>query len=71
MSKTINKLGKPSYTLRLTVDPNPVPTPKMKSTWAEWDRLCYKDFNMPYDALSDKQKTQFHFNMNTGVYKNE
>lgn len=71
MSKTTRKYGKPQYTLQLTVDSNPVPTPKMKATWNEWDKLCYKEFNAPYDAITDKQKTQFHFNLKAGVYKND
>lgn len=55
--------------MRLSMDVNPEPTDRMKSDWAFLDAVAKKVFNKPYDALKSVQKSDLHFNLNLGMYK--
>lgn len=68
MSKSTKKYGKILYTLSSSISAFPLITEKLKTEWALLDKIARKVYNMPYDALKDKQKVELHFNKNLGVY---
>jgi hypothetical protein len=69
MSKTTKKYGKPLYTVYLRCDWGTKPSDALLHSWARLDHYAKQDYNRPYDALSDAQKTQVHFNINSGTYR--
>lgn len=68
MSKTTKKLGKPNYTLHAGITANVKPSRRLLKNWAKLDEHAQAEFGKPYDALTSRQKTELHFNINTGRY---
>lgn len=71
MSKTTNRNGKPKYTMVVTVQADIKPSWRLKRQWERLDEYAQKEFHKPYDALSDKDKSTLHYNINVGKYKKE
>jgi len=71
MSKTTKHLGKPLYIVYLRCDWDVKPSDVLVRNWARLDKYAKQDHNKPYDALTDAQKVQIHFNLNAGVYREQ
>jgi hypothetical protein len=69
MSKTTKHLGKPLYVITLRCDWGVKPSDALLRNWARLDKYAKQDHNRPYDALTDAQKVQTHYNINAGIYK--
>lgn len=68
MTKTTKRLGKPYMTAYRRPEANPEPSEGLKKQWAELDRLSNIEYGKPYDALTDSQKTELIFNINSGKF---
>ena len=71
MSKSNNRYGKTLYTMRLALDANPQPNPKLIAQWRRLDEYAIKEYGRRYDELKSNEKVQLHFNINTKVYEKE
>jgi hypothetical protein len=71
MSKTTKKLGKPLYTIYLGGTSDVKPSPSLLRNWARLDHYAMQDYLKPYDSLTDAQKIQVHFNLNSGIYREQ
>ena len=71
MSKTTRKLGKPIYVITLRCVWGAKPPDSVVRNQARLDKYAKQDHNKPYHALSDAQKTQIHFNINAGIYREQ
>lgn len=69
MSKSTKKYGKVAYTLRSSIDANPIPSDRAVEQFTKLDKLARKVYNKPYAALSTKDKVELHFGLNTGKFK--
>lgn len=68
MSKTTDRYGKPTFVARIAIDANPKPTNRMRRQERKWNECAEKAFGKPYAALTDRQKTQLHYDINTGKF---
>ena len=68
MSKTTKKYGPALYTIHLRCDWGIGPSPAVLSNWARLDRYAKQDHNKPYGVLTNAQKVQIHYNINSGTY---
>lgn len=68
MSKSTNRYGKVTLHAFSSIDANPKPTRRLLREWKELDKLSRKIHNKPYDALTSKQKTQLHYDINVGTF---
>jgi hypothetical protein len=71
MSKTTKKYGNPLYTLHLRVEATVEPSNALLRNWIKLDYFAEQVYNKPYHALTNKQKTELHIGINTGVLKDE
>lgn len=71
MKKPVKHKLKLKYVMRSSIVANPKPSRKLLREWKELDEFAQKEFQKPYDALTDRQKTELHYNINTGKYDKE
>lgn len=71
MSKSTKRYGKVLYRLTSTVESDPQPSKKLLKQWAELDEFAQKEFGKLYDQLTERQKSELHFNIKDGKYKDQ
>jgi hypothetical protein len=71
MSKTTRKHGKPQLVMHLRCDWDAKTPDSVLRNWARLDHYAQLDHHKSYDSLTDTQKIQVHFNLNSGIYREQ
>lgn len=69
MSKSTNRYGKIQFHATAAIDANPEPSARLKRQWKDLDEASRKKYGKQYDALTGKEKTALHFDLNAAREK--